>query len=177
MFFKKFVDNIPTGYLITEENLRHVLVEVDFDKNPPPLFFESLGYAVVVPTERPAITPYQFLTEYETRNEDMTWQQNWQINEFSDAEKQEIYNTQLQKVKAYQDHLLEVYAQQMEDPSETEYQLLIIRLWIDATNTMDLSDPFNVKWPTEDDINHTMNDLLVPDRAPPTNNLTTVRTV
>ena len=77
MFFKKLEDNIPTGYIITEENLRHVLTSVNFDENPTPEIFEELGYAIVITTDQPTLTPYQTVTEFETKNSDGTWLQNW----------------------------------------------------------------------------------------------------
>lgn len=150
MFFKKLENGIPNGYLITEENLRHVLFEVDFDKNPPPKFFESLGYAVVVPSIIRSLTPYEFATEYETQNEDGTWQQNWQITEISVSEKKVIFEQKLNEVKLEQNRLLSIYETQLKDPSETAEELIIIQKWINATNAMDLSDPFNVVWPTEE---------------------------
>ena len=153
MFFKKIENGIPVGYLITEENLRHVLFEVDFDKNPPPKFFESLGYAVVIPGSIPSLTPYQFVSEYETENEDGTWQQNWNILEVSDYEKKIIYDKQLSEVKKEQNRLLDIYKIQLKDPNETAEELIVIQKWINATNAMDLSDPFNVVWPTEEIIN------------------------
>jgi len=153
MFFKKFENGNPIGYLITEENLRHVLTQVDFDKNPPPKFFESLGYAVVVPGTKPILTPFQIATEFETENEDGTWQQNWSVIEVSDNEKETIINKQLKEVTAYQTHLLDVYATQLKDPAETPEELVIIQKWIDATKAMDISDPFNIVWPTEEMIN------------------------
>jgi len=153
MFFKKFENSNPVGYLITEENLRHVLTNVDFDKNPPPKFFESLGYAVVVPGTKPILTPFQIATEFETENEDGTWQQNWQISELPDDEKKTIFDNRLKEVTDYQTHLLDVYATQLKDPTEPPSELIIIQKWIDATKAMDISDPFNIVWPTEEMIN------------------------
>jgi hypothetical protein len=150
MFFKQFVDGKPVGYLITEENLRYVLSHVDFNSNPPPKYFESLGYAVVIPTDMPAITPYQTATEYETENEDGTWQQNWQVAEVSAAEQKKLFDTQLKNVKDEQNRLLGIYAVQLKDPNEPPEELIVIQNWINATKAMDLSDPFNVVWPTHD---------------------------
>ena len=150
MFFKKFEDSIPVGYLITEENLRYILDDVDFDKSPPPKYFESRGYAVVIPSEQPSLSPYQIASEFETQNEDGTWQQQWNVIEVSDEERAAIFDAKLKDVTDYQVHLLSVYAQQLADPAETPSELVIIQKWIDATKSMDLSDPFNVVWPTED---------------------------
>ena len=150
MFFKKIENGIPVGYLITEENLRHVLFEVDFDKNPPPKFFESLGYAVVIPSIMRPLTPYEFAAEYETKNEDGTWQQNWQIIEISESGKKAIFDQKLNEVKLEQNRLLDIYKIQLKDPNETAEELIIIQKWINATNAMDLTDPFNVVWPTEE---------------------------
>ena len=150
MYFKKFENGSPVGYLINEENLRYVLTQVDFDKNPSPKFFESLGYAVVIPTDIPILTPYQTSTEYETENEDGTWQQNWQITEASEAEKKKMFNDQLKVVMDQQNHFLNIYAEQLKDPAEPPEELIVIQNWIDATKAMDLTDPFNVMWPKED---------------------------
>jgi hypothetical protein len=150
MFFKKFEDGKTVGYLITEENLRHVLTQVDFDSNPNPKYFESLGYAVVIPGDKPTLTPFQIATEFETENEDGTWQQNWEVTEVSAEDKKKIFDAQMKQVVDYQNHLLDVYATQLKDPNETPEELVIIQNWIDATKAMDLSDPFNVAWPKED---------------------------
>ncbi len=149
MFFKKIEDGKTVGYLITEENLRHVLTQVDFDSNPDPKFFESLGYAVVIEAEKPTLTPYQIATEFETENEDGSWQQKWEITEVSDADKKNIFDTKLKEVTDYQKHLLDVYATQLKDPAEPAEELAIIQNWIDATKSIDLTDPFNVVWPDE----------------------------
>ena len=153
MFFKAFENDKPVGYLILEENLQHVLVDVDFDKNPPPKFFESLGYAVVIPAPLPAITPYQTVEEIDcVQNEDGTWTQQWQVNEVDAATRKEIFDKKLKEVTDHQDHLLGVYAQQLKDPNETPDQIEIINKFIDATKAMDVSDPFNVVWPTEESV-------------------------
>ena len=149
MFFKKFENDIPNGYLITEENLRHVLTQVDFDANPQPELFESLGYAVIIISDKPVPTPYQIVTEYETRNSDGTWLQNWQVSEVSAEERKQIFDKQLKLITDQQNHLLEIYASQLADPNETPEELVVIQNWIDATNGMDISDPFNVVWPDE----------------------------
>jgi hypothetical protein len=153
MFFKKFENGNPIGYLITEENLRYVLTHVDFDTNPPPKFFESLGYAVVNPTVKPKLTIYQTATEFETENLDGTWQQQWQVTEVSSEEKQKIFNNQLKLVTDEKNRLLSIYDEQLKDPAETSSELIIIQKWIDATKAMDISDPFNVMWPNEEMIN------------------------
>jgi hypothetical protein len=150
MFFKQFVDGMPVGYLITEDNLRHVLTDVDFDKSPPPKYFESLGYAVVIPTDMPEITPYQTVTEYETENDDGTWQQNWRVEDIPNAEQKKLFDAQLKIVKDEQKRLLDIYAEQLKDPNESPEELIIIQNWINATKAMDLSNPFNVVWPTQD---------------------------
>jgi len=149
MFFKKFEDGKTIGYLITEQNLRHVLTQVDFDSNPTPKFFESLGYAVVIAGEKPTLTPYQIATEFETENEDGTWQQNWKITEVSAADRKKIFDDKLKEITDYQNHLLDVYAIQLKDPAEPPEELVIIQNWINATKSMDLTDPFNVAWPDE----------------------------
>ena len=149
MFFKKFENGNPIGYLITEGNLRHVLTHVDFEKNPPPKFFESLGYAVVIPVTKPTLTPYQIATEFETENEDGTWQQNWEITEVSAADRKKIFDDKLKEITDYQNHLLDVYATQLKDPAEPPEELVIIQNWINATKSMDLTDPFKVAWPDE----------------------------
>jgi hypothetical protein len=153
MFFKQFKNGNTVGFLITEENLRYVLTHVDFDTNPPPKFFESLGYAVVNPTTKPTLTPYQIATEFETENEDGTWQQNWKIEEVSNDQKKIIFDKKLKEVTDYQTHLLDVYATQLKDPAESPEELIIIQKWVDATKAMDISDPFNVVWPSEEMIN------------------------
>jgi hypothetical protein len=150
MFFKQFVDSKPIGYLITEENLKHVLTQIDFDSNPNPKYFESLGYAVVIPTEMPTLTPYQIATEYETENEDGTWQQNWQIEEIPDSEQKKLFDAQLKIVTDEKNKLLRIYDEQLKDPAETPRELIIIQRWIDATKAVDLTDPFNVIWPTDE---------------------------
>jgi hypothetical protein len=153
MFFKKFEDGKPVGFLVLGENLRHFLVHVDFDVNPPPKFFESLGYAVVIPGISPTLTPYQIAREYETENEDGTWQQQWEVSEISDSEKKIIFDRKLKEVTDEKNRLLSIYDAQLKDPAETPKELLIIQKWIDATNAMDLTDPFNVVWPNEEMIN------------------------
>jgi hypothetical protein len=179
MFFKKFEDGKTVGYMITEENLRHILTQIDFDSNPSPKFFESLGYAVVIEGEKPTLTPYQIATEFETENEDGSWQQQWEITEVSDAEKKKIFDDKLKEVTDHQTHLLDIYASQLEDPNEPPEELIIIQLWIDATKGMDLSDPFNVVWPsaTNTSISPNFNDVIDPPMLPKDNNLTTVKII
>lgn len=177
MFFKKFENGEPVGDLIKEQNLRHVLFDVDFDKNPPAAFWETKGYCVVIITDKPVTTPYQLAVENLTKNEDNTWQQNWQIVDVSENERQRIFDEQLKKVQDHQKELLNNYATQLADPDETPTELMVIQHWVDATNAMDLSDPFNVKWPNLDTVAPKMNDLLIVERQIPESNLTTVRTI
>lgn len=148
MFFKQMIDNKPVGFLITQENLEHVLVDLDFSLNPPPGVFELRGFAVVVPTEKPNITPYQRVYEIDcTLNEDGTWRQQWQVENMSDEEAQSVYDTQLEKVTEYRDRLVGIYNMQLADagdPAEIEK----VTGYLNATLAVDLSDPFNVVWPT-----------------------------
>ena len=118
MLFKKFEDGMPTGYLITEENLRHVLKDSDFDSITSPKSFEELGYAVVIPTTKPPYSPYQIVTEFETENEDGTWQQNWQVTELADEEKKKIFDDQLKLIVDEKNKILAIYNEQLKDPSE-----------------------------------------------------------
>jgi hypothetical protein len=153
MFFKKLENNIPVGYLITEDNLRHVLTQIDFDSNPKPADFEKLGYAVISTSDRPKLTPYQTVIESNSKKSNGTWDQTWTVSEVSTAEKKIIFDKKLKDVTDYQKHLLDVYAAQLKDPKETTSELIIIQKWIDATKAIDLTDPFNVVWPTEETIN------------------------
>jgi hypothetical protein len=150
MFFKKFENGETVGYLITEENLSHVLTDVDFNLEHSPKYFESLGYAVVIPGIKPILNPYQIATEFDTENEDGSWQQQWKIEEVSLEEKEIIFNNKLKEVTDHRTYLLDIYADQLKDPAETPEELVVIQKWIDATNAIDFSNPFDVVWPSEE---------------------------
>lgn len=147
MFYKQF-NGKPVGYLITEENMRQILFELDFDKGIPPKLLEDKGYAYVEAVEPPAHTVSQRVEEIDCiRLENGFWRQQWQVIDLPSEEQTALYNEKLAEVTAHKNNLLAIYAQQLADPNESEDQRVIIQQAIDATNAVDLSDPFNVNWP------------------------------
>jgi len=148
MFFKKIENNQAVGNLITEENLKAVLDTINFDLvNGNPLFFESKGYAVIVLDEKPSITALQTLKEDTAiRQIDGTWKQSWIVIDLPTSDQIEIYNAKLEQVKYIQSHKIQTVDDFIAGP---EYKDVIDHLtsYKTALENVDLSDPFNVKWP------------------------------
>ena len=147
MFFKKIENGKPIGYLITRVNLEVVLLTVDFNAPIDTVKLESLGYAVVEPTPKPKLTPYQTASEFETKNEDGTWLQQWKVEEVSKSERKKIFDSQLKVITDQQNLLLDSYNKLLKDTSLPPEEIPIIQKFISDTKGMDLTDPFNVTWP------------------------------
>ena len=147
MFYKQF-NGKPIGYLITEENMRQILYDLDFDKGLPVKLLESRGYTIVEPTEYPNHTAMQVVEEVDCiQLEDSTWKQQWAVIDLPSQQQSQLFQEKMNEVIAHKNNLLAIYAQQLADPSEPADQKAIIQQAIDATNIVDLSDPFNVQWP------------------------------
>jgi hypothetical protein len=151
LYFKILRDDKPTGYIITEENIRHLFPYLDFDSMIDPSEFEKRGFAVVELSDIPSLTPYQIITDQglDTKNEDGTWKQNWKITEVSEEEKKKIFDDRMKIIVDSQNEMLASLNEQLVDPSSTPEEVTDVQKWIDAIKAMDISDPFDVVWPIE----------------------------
>jgi hypothetical protein len=151
LYFKILRDGKPLGYIITEENLRYVFPNLSFDSMVDPSTFESRGFAIIELTDPPETTPYQRLSDQglETKNEDGTWKQNWRIIDATEEERKKIFDDQMKIIVDSQNEMLASLEEQLLDPSYTPEEIADAQKWIDAIKVMDISDPFDVIWPTE----------------------------
>jgi hypothetical protein len=151
LYFKILRDGKPTGYIITEENIRYLFPYLDFDSMIDPSIFENRGFAIIELTDIPAITPYQIVTDQglDTKNEDGTWKQNWKITEVSEEERKKIFDDRMKIIVETQTMMLESLSEQLADLTSTPEELENVQKWIDAIKAMDITDPFDVVWPIE----------------------------
>lgn len=147
-WFKKFEADKPIGNLIAYDNLVWILSYLDFNKiNGSPDFFEGQGYAVMTLADKPALSPYQIAAEADSiRLEDGTWQQQWSIVEKSAAEKTKILADQTNLVTRIKQHKIDTVNDFL---PQLEYVDVVDELnaYKAALEAVDLSDPFNVRWP------------------------------
>lgn len=153
MFFKKLENGIPIGNLILEENLKYIL-DLNFDGVITVEEYAEQGYAVFQRTDPPALNyDEEYVEGTPILNNDGTYTQVWTVNKLPDNVAKEKFAARSKEVKDWQKHLLDVYATQLADPNEDEEGIAEINRWIVATKAVDLSDPFNVVWPTEESVN------------------------
>jgi len=148
MLFKKLVNDIPHGDIIQQDNLVHVLLDVDFTKNPPAGFFATKDYCVFIKLNPPVCNIFQQAVEIDpVLIDNNTWQQQWEIQEMPDTEKnritalkrQEVQGILLMKLDIAKDHL---ETEDFPDSYHTEVQT-----YIDQLNLVNFDDPFNIIWP------------------------------
>jgi hypothetical protein len=153
MFFKQLENGKPVGGLIPLENLKHIL-DLDFDGEISIEEYAAQGFAIVNFTDMPYAKHDEKVFESEPiLNPDGTYTQVWTVEKIPDELIDQKFQ-ELQKQNAdHKQHLLDVYAEQLKNPEENEDGIAEINRWIAATEAVDLSDPFNVIWPTEESVN------------------------
>lgn len=151
MFLKKIEDGKAVGYLMLQESVQHILNSqgIDFSTvNSSPDFWENLGYAVITTTERPKITALQYIEEADTvKNSDGLWVQTWAIKEKSDEEKKRLFDEEMERVTYKKVHRIEYVTEDLIKAPEYMDVLDELNAYKAALEAVDLSDPFNVKWP------------------------------
>jgi hypothetical protein len=150
LWFRKFEDGKPIGNLIAYNNLMSILHSyMDISNiNGSPDFYEGQGYAMMTMSDKPTLTVLQDAVEIDSiKIEDGTWQQRWTVVSKTAAEIKKLTDEQAARVAEMRQHKIDVVDDFL---PQMEYADVVDELsaYKAALQAVDLSDPFNVNWPT-----------------------------